>query len=134
WRASSLDAIARRQGHHAASFNSSVDVSNALAGTPSFQGSSTGYGFSRQSSGRHSIGVKSRCAMYSGRLKRRMWFDTAHRLRYTLTRFHGDRFDVEACTRQEWKSSIDPAGPFGATMPPRSTRLAIVAWLIVHSG
>src|SRR2546422_346983 len=33
--------------------------------------------------------------MYSGRLKRRMWFETAQRLRYTLTRFHGDRFDVE---------------------------------------
>ena len=65
-----------------------------------------------------SIGVKSRCAMYSGRLKRRMWLETAHRLRYTLTRFHGERFDVDACTRQPWNRIIEPAGPFGATMPP----------------
>src|SRR2546427_779833 len=49
--------------------------------------------------------------MYSGRLKRRMWFETAQRLRYTLTRFHGDRFDVEAWTRHEWNMIIEPTGP-----------------------
>ena len=58
---------------------------HAVASTAARPGTSR----SRQSSGRHSIGVKSRCAMYSGRLKRRMWLQTAHRLRYTLTRFHG---------------------------------------------
>ena len=72
--------------------------------------------------------------MYSGRLKRRMWLETAHRLRYTLTRFHGDRLDVEAWTRQEWNMIIEPAGPLGATRPPRSTSRVIVAWSIVHNG
>ena len=72
--------------------------------------------------------------MYSGRLKRRMWFETAHRLRYTATRFHGDRFEVDACTRHEWNRIIEPAGPFGATMPPRATSFVIVSLSIVHSG
>ena len=36
-------------------------------------------------------------------------------------------FDVDAWTRQEWNRIIEPAGPLGATMPPRATRLAIVA-------
>src|SRR4051812_34868118 len=108
------------------SANGSELVTSALAGMPFFHGKSTGHGFSRQSSGRHSIGVKSRCAMYSGRLKRRMWFDTAQSERYTLTRFHGDRFEVEACTRQPWKRIIEPGGPFGATMPPWSTSSFIV--------
>ena len=35
----------------------------------------------RQSSPRHSMGVKSRWATHSGRLKRRMWLSTRHRLR-----------------------------------------------------
>jgi pyruvate dehydrogenase complex dehydrogenase (E1) component len=33
--------------------------------------------------------------MYSGRLKRRMWLETAQRLKYTDTRFHGERFEVD---------------------------------------
>jgi hypothetical protein len=53
----------------------------AASGVPSFHGRATSYGRSRQSSGRHSMGVKSRWAMYSGCLKRRMWLDTAQRLR-----------------------------------------------------
>src|SRR5687768_8156144 len=111
-----------------------MSVRIAEAGVPSFQGSETGYGFSRQSSGRHSSAVKSRCAMYSGRLKRRMWLDTAHKLRYTATRFHGDRFDVEACTRHEWNRIMEPGGPLGATMPPRATSFAMVSWSMVHKG
>src|SRR5438477_10773441 len=101
---------------------------------PPFPGQATGLGQRRQSSATHSIGVKSRWAMYSGRLKRRMWFDTAQRLRYTLTRFHGERFEVEACTRHEWNRIIEPAGPLGATSPPRATSFVIVSWLMVHSG
>src|SRR5687767_10710629 len=111
-----------------------MSVRMAEAGVPSFHGSETGYGFSRQSSGRHSIGVKSRCAMYSGRLKRRMWLETAHRLRYTLTRFHGERFDVDACTRQPWKRIMEPGGPLGATMPRWPTSFEIVSLSIVQSG
>ena len=80
------------------------------------------------------IGAKSRCAMYSGRLKRRMWFDTAHRLKYTLTRFHGERLEVEACTRQPWNRIIDPAGPFGATMPPLSTSFFMASLVMTHRG
>ena len=77
--------------------------------------------------------------MYSGRLKRRMWLLTAHRLRYTLTRFHGDRLLPEACTRQLWNRIIEPAGPLGETMPPclppaRSTSWRISALSTVHSG
>jgi hypothetical protein len=87
---------------------------------PSFHGRATSYGRSRQSSGRHSIGVKSRWAMYSGRLKRRMWLETAQRLKYTLTRFHGDRFEVEAWTRQEWNMIIEPAVPAGSSGGPAS--------------
>ena len=54
---------------------------SSSGGVPSFHGSGTSYCLSRQSSGRHFKGAKSRCAMYPGRLKRRMWFDTAHKLR-----------------------------------------------------
>ena len=77
--------------------------------------------------------------MYSGRLKRRMWLPTAHRLRETLTRFHGLRLLLDACTRQEWNRIIEPAGPFGETMPPslppaRSTSCAISSLLTVQSG
>src|SRR5256885_1878782 len=74
---------------------------SSSGGVPSLHGSGTSQCTRRQSSGKHFNGVKSRCAMYPGRLKRRIWFDTAHRLRYTLTRFQGERFEVEACTRQE---------------------------------
>src|SRR5713101_1360879 len=69
-----------------------------------------------------------------GPLKRRMWLDTAQRLRYTLTRFHGDRFEVEAWTRHEWKMIIEPTGPFGATRPPRATSRVIVSWSMVQRG
>src|SRR5207244_12469972 len=72
--------------------------------------------------------------MYAGRLKRRMWFDTAQRLRYTLTRFHGERFEVEACTRHEWNRIIEPAGPLGGTRQPRATSFVIVSWSMVRSG
>ncbi len=49
--------------------------------------------------------------------------DTAHSDRYTLTRFHGERLELEACTRQPWNRIIEPAGPLGAAMPPRTTRI-----------
>src|SRR5216683_5513352 len=115
-------------------FQAATLASPAYWGVPFFHGSATSYSFSRQSSGRHSIGAKSRWAMYSGRLKRRMWLDTAQRLRYTLTRFHGERFDVDAWTRHEWNMIIEPTGPLGATRPPRATSFVIVSWSIVHSG
>ena len=38
------------------------------------------------------MGVKSRWAMNPGRLKRRMWLFTSHRLRYTMARRHGLMF------------------------------------------
>ena len=80
------------------------------------------------------MGEKSRCAMNAGRLKRRIWLDTAQRLKYTLTRFHGDRLEVEACTSQQWKRIIEPGGPLGATMPPWATSCVMVSLSIVHSG
>src|SRR4029077_18620166 len=58
-----------------------TDYLSAASGVPSFHGSATSYGRRRQSSGRHSIGAKSRWAMYSGRLNLRMWLETAQRLR-----------------------------------------------------
>lgn len=87
--------------NQAATFSSSTDVCIALGGMPFFHGKSTAQSFNRQSSGSVSIGVKSRCAMYSGRLKRRMWLLTVHKLRYTLTRSHGERLLLDACIRHE---------------------------------
>ena len=53
----------------------------ALAGMPLAHGKSTGESLIKQSSGKQSMGVKSLCAMNSGRLCLRMWLDTAHKLR-----------------------------------------------------
>ena len=98
------------------SWNFSKEVSKADFSIP--HGRSTGWSERRQSSGRHSIGVKSRWAIYPGRLKRQMWLLTAQRLRYTLARFQGERLIVELWIRHPWKRIIKPALAWGLTIPP----------------
>jgi len=39
-----------------------------------------------------------------------------------------------ACTRLQWNSSTEPAGPRGATMPPSCASRVTVARSSVHSG
>jgi len=79
-------------------------------------------------------GVKSRCAMYPGRLKRRMWFDTAHRLRYTLTRFPGGEVRSRGVHQAGMKQIIDPGGPFGADDAAALDEFADGVVVIVQSG
>ena len=80
------------------------------------------------------MGRKSRWATHSGRLNRRMWLSTWQSERYTMLRLKGLMFGGLACTSVEAKTITLPAGPVGATHPPRSASIVTVSRSSVHSG
>src|SRR5262249_51750526 len=94
----------------------------------------------RASSSTGTIGAKSRCAIHSGRVKRVMWLETAHRVRYTILRGYGVMLGGGAGPRLPWNTSTEPGLPVGATMPTPPAGAAsaasrvTVALSSVHSG